>query len=242
MVRALRTGLIDDAVRATILRNFTAREVELADEVQSDRRPWRWVEGVTLFPEGRCPYCQGTMFSNRIWKLGGRTAGYGVLHGQYRIVPPAEGKAVGRLVQEAPKHPHVSGTNVCMGNSESVSQALFFGINPRGAYWGGTRQVKDWLRQMFGHDCARPDVQIVEVQCPTCPGSVVTGVEHDCRNTPCGCPCNSDCMPAYGTCECSCGSACRCPRSGVDGMPVNNCPHDCCLDCCRNRNCQHRWR
>lgn len=228
---------MDDAVRATILRNFTAHAVELADEVQSARKPWRWIEGVTLFPEGRCPYCNRTMYSNRIWRLSAAGAGY-QLYGQCRIAPPVDGGTVGRLVQEPPKHPHVSGTNVCMGNSQSVSQALFFGINPRGAYW--SVGIRDWLRQMFGHECSRPDVQITETQCPNCPGTVVDGVVHDCNIVRCGCPCNYGCMPAYGTCECPCGDACRCPRGATTAAPID-CSHSCCEACCRDRHCMRQW-
>lgn len=221
-----------EAIRATILRNFTARAAELADQRPTDRHPWSWEEGIALFPEARCPYCSAAIQSNRIWKIGPRQ-----VFAQWRLDR-------GRLVKEQPEHPHCGGGGaVCTGNADSTLAALFFSINTGDTYWGrGPTAVKPWLAKMFGHICHQPDVVIP--YCEECGGELpiaIPGrrapVAHDCRNTPCTCGCG--CRPAYGPCNCG-HPECRCPAVSTEVLE-NGCSHPCCSDCCRQNGCNASW-
>lgn len=235
-------GELGNAEKASILRGFTARAASLA--TPTAQRTWRWANGTVLFPEGICPYCKATMNSNRIWMLGTQT-----LQGQVRIQPPAEGESVGRLVREKPEHPHVQGTNICMGSSNSVESALFLGITPGDTFWGrgGGDVLKNWLRKMFGHVCGRPDVgDLVYTTCPVCLTSLVEGEPHtarSCSYMPCACSCQ--CNPAsWGACTCG-HAECRCTERRqlarthtYPGTQVD-CSHSCCRDCCVSAGCDY---
>lgn len=237
---------ITDATKATILRSFTAREVELADNRET---AWRWTDGVILFPEARCPFCAATMQSNRVWKVS--NIGFN-LDGQYRLDPPVEGP-VGQLVREPPEHPHVTGTAICRGTTESAQAALFLSINPGDCYWGsssdvGRQRIKAWMLKVFNHWCGM-ESKVIGVQCNNCPLIYVEGdAPHDCMTVACLCGCG--CYPAYYTngpfcCRCSCPT-CDCTaratafRAG-QGLetpvpPRQVCSHECCASCCGARS------
>lgn len=240
-------GRMTDAVRASLLRGFTAREAELTAQAATTptRWPWRWQEGIALFPEGVCPLCRAAIVSNRIWHVGVRT-----LHCQFRLEAARDGQAVGRIVREAPEHPHVVGTQVCTGRVYDQGNygvtnalgttlaALFLGITPADTYWGrGPRPIPDWLLKMFDHVCGQ-EGRVVQVQCVNCPGMRAEGLPHNCDAVPCGCSCR--CVPAGGHCGCSC-LTCRCDRraeeraAGNEPPALELCGHECCRDCCTQR-------
>lgn len=233
---------LGDAEKASILRGFTARAATLAQPAQ--QRKWRWAPGTVLFPEGICPYCRAVMRSNRIWMLGEHT-----LNGQVRIQPPASGEHVGRLVREQAEHPHVRGTSICTGSSESAEAALFLGITPGDTYWGrgGAPVIKQWLRKMFLHQCGT-EGDIAEpsyTPCPVCLTDIPNGEGHlrtTCARVRCTCGCG--CYPeAHENCYCGC-SSCRCRErrqmATTHVYPGSaSCGHTCCRECCRNANCNY---
>lgn len=93
-------------------------------------RAWRWAEGVHVFPEAICPFCNVVMRSGCLWLINEREQRL------MRIVALVEG----RLKAVAINHPHVyagPGT-VCMGSSRmgGVAQAVLMGMNPNDALGG----------------------------------------------------------------------------------------------------------
>jgi len=139
---------LSEAGRATILRSFTARQAELAEERETAGTTWRWTNGIYLFPEGRCPYCRGIIHSDRIWVIEEDDfAGRYRLTGRFKL-------SHGRLVREPADHPHVNGGHICMGNSRSAAHALFYGMNPGSAYNADPIWWQRWMKRVWcGHEC-----------------------------------------------------------------------------------------
>jgi hypothetical protein len=248
---------LTEAGRATILREFYAREAELRPADGSEDHTWRWAEGAILFPEGRCPLCQEPMRSNRIWLI---QEGARQLLGQRKL----EG---GRLVVEEPRHPHANGTDVCTGSvfgvdgtyrHNDVVTALFFGINLLDCFWGKTRDgvvspdIPPWLEDFFDHLCGHPEHTTAPERCVCERHRIERGelvrcdhckllypateqhTEHRSPNTNCGCGCR--CIPgAYR--ECSCGHAeCWCTNYGLSQPCNHRDPRYC-----ESRNCEQEW-
>lgn len=90
---------------------------------------WRWAEGVHVFPEAICPFCNVVIRSNCIWQVD---------DGKQRIVQVVGLVKVGKKqnLQKLPlTHPHVYGGGsgaMCMGRGKmgGVAQAALMGINP----------------------------------------------------------------------------------------------------------------
>lgn len=124
-------------------------ELHSRDSPESSHR-FQIPAGMFFFPEGRCPYCQGSIRSNRIWKLR-RASVEGVWklsgRGRRRKVLPID------LYGMTSIHPHVSGRSVCMGENPDAATALFLGMYPRGAYWTRRDRWFNWLLRTWNHDC-----------------------------------------------------------------------------------------
>lgn len=88
----------------------------------SNRKDWRWAEGVHAFPDAICPFCNVVMRSSCLWQFDE------VRQKIVRVVEVGGSKLVNRPVM----HPHRSSDGyVCMGSARSsVSQAMLLGINP----------------------------------------------------------------------------------------------------------------
>lgn len=93
-------------------------------------KAWRWAEGVHVFPDAICPFCNVVMRSSCLWQID-ETA--------QRIVKVTEvdGK---RPVAKPTTHPHAytNGT-MCMGSvgrMGSVAQAALMSINPNDCMGG----------------------------------------------------------------------------------------------------------
>lgn len=132
-------------------------ELATRDSPEANHR-FNLAGGLFVYPEGICPFCEEVIKSNRIWLL--RQAR---LMGRWKISMSGRGRnRRGRLNKEnRPSHPHVEGhgsNGICLGagNSEP-DRALFFGMNPRGAYWvyssNGISRWYRWLRAVWDHDC-----------------------------------------------------------------------------------------
>lgn len=196
---------VNEAVKASILRSFSAREVELADRVDSDLHSWGWCDGVVLFPQGKCPYCHATITSNRIWKIGRQS-----VDGRWKVVD-------GQVVKDdRADHPHARytyGGPVCTGDASDTLTALFFGMNPGDAMAPefrnrGRDPWNEWLARVFDHVCpqlnGRTHVHQFESVC------VLLGCEVRFVSGMAGCGCGCRCHP-FEPCECG-HNLCYCPR------------------------------
>lgn len=203
-------GEVNEVIKASILRSFTAREVELDDSNRAVS--WRWSAGVILFPEGICPWCKENIRSNRIWKVVDRQ-----LVGRWKVL--ADGKVA---LDDKANHPHASGGdrggNICMGSAESVTAALFLNMNPNDCYWGSEKlKWHPWLREVWDHDCGALGTPCVghidQAICQSwgCPVIWHAGVV--------GCDCGCFCHPLRARCRCG-HAACRC--GGDNAMPSAN--------------------
>ena len=120
----------------TVLQAFDEHRQHVEDP---SRRDWKWREGTLLFPEGRCCFCGEPVRSNRLWVVE-----QGWLRGQLDIE---------KAVFEKPEHPH-AGTDgsLCLGGSNSSTEALFFGVNPADPVMRSL-DIPEWYAKMFDHVC-----------------------------------------------------------------------------------------
>ena len=127
-----------------VLNNFENHRQQVS--ALKDIRSWRWAEGVILFPEALCPFCNGVMKSPRIWHVDER--------GQ-RLIAVARLDIEGKVQKvQSSVHPHVNGQaggGVCLGNARSTSEALFFGLGLGAPYWNAPRA---WYKAAFDHECS----------------------------------------------------------------------------------------
>ena len=154
---------------------------------ETSTQTWKIGNGIRVFPEGLCPFCQKSIRSTAIWKIGN-----GILHGRWEFL---EGKGHFKAPQaNFGFHPHV-GENaaICLGNNGSPDAALFFGMNPAGAYPGWTDEVgaiprwEEFLKNIWGHECSEDLIEHLpnsEADCEFC--------EHG--NTFCGDEASDGCL------------------------------------------------
>lgn len=176
----------------TILRRFEEHRQEAEDP---NRRDWRWSDGTLLFPEGRCCYCGEPVRSNRLWVVD-----QGWLRGQLDVE---------KGVFEKPEHPH-AGTDgsLCLGDSDSPTDALFFGVNPNDPVMRDMN-IPAWYAKMFGHTCHGKDALKSELF----PGGGSSYDEEDNGCEYCCHCCSADCCPEDGMCDCGCDDCyCRPPN------------------------------
>jgi hypothetical protein len=110
------------------VRKAVRKRTVKAAVMPSPRRAWRWAEGVHVFPDAICPFCNVVMRSSCLWKVSER---------EQKIVAVV-GIADKKLVKLAISHPHVyrnTTGSLCMGSARyggagSVAQAVFMGMNP----------------------------------------------------------------------------------------------------------------
>jgi hypothetical protein len=211
-----------EVVKAQILRSFTNREAELAEQNVNAPTSWAWSRGIILFPEGICPWCREAIRNKEIWKVEGRQ-----IVGQWRIE-----RGHIRRVRSGGGHPHANGTSICMGNVDgSAASALFLHMNPSSCYWdwgagtGGERKPRGtfgtWLREQWGHDCpGHTHTSMANCQLVMCPARNWSG------NTP-GCECDCLCNPELNK-PCGCRhEECRCekrPARGSSAPPASEPP------------------
>lgn len=111
-------------------------------------KTWRWAEGVILFPEALCPYCNGVMKSRWFWWVDDRSQ---------RLIMAArfDERSNTQLVKVTSYvHPHVdghAGGHVCCGSAKSASEALFLGLGLGSPYW---HPDPDWYKRAFDHVCS----------------------------------------------------------------------------------------
>jgi hypothetical protein len=105
-------------------RKAVAKRTVKAAAVPLNRRAWRWAEGVHVFPDAICPFCNVVMRSSCLWKISER---------EQRIVAVV-GLERKKLVKLPVSHPHVYNYGkgaMCMGmTASSAAQAALMGINP----------------------------------------------------------------------------------------------------------------
>lgn len=138
---------MEEIHKTSLLRVFALRQVESAGS--SERSTWRFIEGIILFPEARCPYCHEPMRSQRIWQ-----ARSGMVLGCWEIKE-------GKLVKQAVRHPHVLNNGaICMGNQPLGKEmsALFLGLNFISSYFT-YEHFSDWLLSEFNHVCGTRDLK-----------------------------------------------------------------------------------
>ena len=180
---------------ATVLRRF---EEHRQDAEDPDRRDWRWRDGTLLFPEGRCCYCGEPVRSNRLWVVD-----QGWLRGQLDVE---------KGVFEKPEHPH-AGTDgsLCLGGSDSPTEALFFGVNPSDPVIRDM-DIQKWYAKMFGHTCHSKDALKPSELFPGGGRDYDDEEDNDCEYC-CHC-CDRECCTESGVpCDCGCEECyCRTPN------------------------------
>ena len=127
-----------------------AREVaaRLAESERVNATGWKWQRGIVLFPESRCPFCEGVIRSRAVWLVRGyNLIGQGV---------PVAGRA---LKLDPPKHPHATPSAICMGDAVDPLQALFNGLNVKSSYFNPYDEITGgmcpWLRGPYWeHSCS----------------------------------------------------------------------------------------
>jgi hypothetical protein len=120
--------------------------------------------GLAVFPEGLCPFCKAVIRSRRLWEIrGARLEKWWSVeteNGKRVLAFKKQHVGVGRYISG---HPHVYSNvddsrnsqprgSICMGNAKTPEQALFLGMNRRGACWSGP-MIRPWLRDVWNHDC-----------------------------------------------------------------------------------------
>lgn len=128
----------------SFLEGFKLAKVELAEQraLGAEKMKTEWAKDYTIYtnPDQLCCYCGTSIPTKRIW-----------FFDRHKRKVLAVIGLDGQVVRSENWHPHVSGTNICIGGDSSVdgARALFLGLNPGSAF----HNVKDWLAHQLGHSC-----------------------------------------------------------------------------------------
>ena len=113
--------------------------------VPKPKNSFNIAEGVSIFPEARCCFCEKILKCKRIWQIRN-----GYLIGWWDI----DYNSLSRNQDLIGAHPHVNRISglICMGNSPTAEGALFGGWNYDDSYWGA-EDWDNWLQDVWDHDC-----------------------------------------------------------------------------------------
>lgn len=147
----------------TLLQGVAQRSAYWAEVKRNGSRltTWKFKPNIQVYnnPSIKCCFCQEFVPTNRIWIVDRK---------EMRVISVWKS---GRRQVLGGAHPHISGGGqICMGNAEDPTEALFMGLNPNSAYHG----VKNWLDGSLGHCCwegsnrDRDDEDDERVRCENC--------------------------------------------------------------------------